>query len=255
MTESIILGLTGLFLGRLLNLTIDWLPPPRPPAEASLRCDGRHSIAFTNLMPLIGYLWRRGGCPSCHGKAPARWLAVEVMTALVCGFIGYQYGLTLSAGVLIFYCALFIHLALVDLEHSLILNKVVLPALPVALALFPFSPLGQSWGIGEAYLRSLGGLGLGFGIMLLVYLAARGGTGAGDVKLAALLGAVLGFPQIAAGLPLGFMVGGLAGLTLLALRLKRRTDAIPFGPALIIGAAAVLLGGAGVYNWYLGWFR
>jgi Flp pilus assembly protein protease CpaA len=110
------------------------------------------------------------------------------MTALVCGLIGYQYGLTLSAAVLIFYCALFIHLAFVDLEYSLILNKVVLPALPVVLVLFPFTPLGQSWDIGEAYLRSLGGLGLGFGIMLLVYLAARGGTGAGDVKLAALLG-------------------------------------------------------------------
>lgn len=255
MTESIILGLTGLFLGRLLNLTIDRLPSTRASTEASLRCEGRHSIAFINLVPLIGYLWRRGWCPSCRGKAPVRWLAVEAMTVLVCGLIGYQYGLTLSAAVLIFYCALFIHLAFVDLEHSLILNRVVLPALPAALALFPFSPLGQSWGLGEAYLRSLGGLGLGFGIMLLVYLAARGGTGAGDVKLAALLGAMLGFPQIAAGLPLGFILGGLAGLTLLILRLKRRTDAIPFGPALIIGAATVLLGGAGIYDWYLDLFR
>jgi prepilin signal peptidase PulO-like enzyme (type II secretory pathway) len=66
---------------------------------------------------------------------------------------------------------------------------------------------------------------------------------------------VLGFPQIAAGLPLGFILGGLAGLTLLVFWLKRRTDVIPFGPALIIGAAAVLLGGAGVYGWYLDLFR
>jgi hypothetical protein len=54
------------------------------------------------------------------------------------------------------------------------LNKVVLPALPLSIALFPFSPLGQSWDIGEAYLRSLEGAGLGFGIMLLVYIASRG---------------------------------------------------------------------------------
>jgi leader peptidase (prepilin peptidase) / N-methyltransferase len=245
----------GLFLGRLLNLTIDQWPPKKLPAESSARCDDRHSVALIDLLPLIGCLWRRGQRPPCPGKAPARCLAVETITALVCGLIGYQYGLTLSAGVLIFYCALFIHLAFVDLEHSLILNKVVLPALPAALALFPFSPVGQSWGISEAYLRSLAGLSLRFGIMLLVYLAARGGTGAGDVKLAALLGAVLGFPQIAAGLPLGFIFGGLAGFTLLTLRLKRRTNAIPFGPALIIGAVAVLLGGAGVYDWYLDLFR
>jgi prepilin signal peptidase PulO-like enzyme (type II secretory pathway) len=208
-----------------------------------------------NLAPLVSHFWRRGQCASCRRQAPVRGLAVEAITPLVCGFIGYQYGLTPGAAVLIFYCALFIHLTFVDLEHSLILNQVVLPALPAALALFPFSPLGQSWGIGEAYFRSLSGLGLGFGIMLLVYLAARGGTGAGDVKLAALLGAMLGFPQIAAGLPLGFILGGLAGLTLLALRLKRRSDAIPFGPALIIGAAAVLLAGPGVYSWYLDLFR
>jgi leader peptidase (prepilin peptidase)/N-methyltransferase len=169
--------------------------------------------------------------------------------------IGYQYGLTLSAAVLIVYCALFVHFTFVDLEHSLILNKVVLPALPLTIALFPFSPLGQSWDIGEAYLRSLEGAGLGFGIMLLVYIASRGGTGAGDVKLAALLGAILGFPQIAAGLPVGFVIGGLVGMVVLVLRLKGRKDSIPFGPSLVAGTTLVLLGGAGVYGWYLDLFR
>jgi leader peptidase (prepilin peptidase) / N-methyltransferase len=79
--------------------------------------------------------------------------------------------------------------------------------------------------------------------------------GAGDVKLAAVLGAVLGFPQIIAGLPIGFVIGGLAGMAVLALRVKGRKDTIPFGPSLIIGAALVLLGGAGVYGWYLNLFR
>ena len=105
---------------------------------------------------------------------PFRYPVVEVLTAGLCAFIGYRYGLTLPATVLIIYCALFVHFTFVDLEHSLILNKVVLPALPLSIALFPFSPLGQSWDIGEAYLRSLEGAGLGFGIMLLVYIASRG---------------------------------------------------------------------------------
>jgi leader peptidase (prepilin peptidase)/N-methyltransferase len=182
-------------------------------------------------------------------------VAVELIAAGLGGFMGHQHGLTLEAAVLMVYCALFIHLAFVDLEHSLVLNKVVLPALPLAIALFPFSPLGQTWGLGEAYLRSLEGAGLGFGIMLLVYLASRGGMGAGDVKLAALLGAVLGFPQIVAGLPVGFVIGGGVGMAVLALRVKGRKDTIPFGPSLIMGAALVLLGGAGVYGWYLDLFR
>ena len=98
-------------------------------------------------------------------------------------------------------------------------------------------------------------MGLGFGMMLVIYVATRGGTGAGDVKLAALLGAMLGFPQIVAGLMLGYILGGIAAVVLLALRIKSRKDHIPFGPALVIGTALIVLGGAGVYSWYLNLFR
>ena len=125
----------------------------------------------------------------------------------------------------------------------------------MALALFPLTPQAQDWGIGEAYLRALAGSGLGFGMMLVIYLVTRGGTGAGDVKLAALLGAMLGFPQIVAGLALGYILGGITAVILLALRIKSRKDPIPFGPALVIGTALVVLGGTGVYSWYLNLLR
>jgi leader peptidase (prepilin peptidase)/N-methyltransferase len=182
-------------------------------------------------------------------------LAAEIITALLCGNIVYQYGATIGSAVLIFYSALFIHLVFVNLEHSLILNKVVLPTLQIALALFPFSPLGQGWGIGGAYLRSLSGAGVGFGIMLAIYIASRGGTGAGDVELGALLGAILGFPQIIAGLPIGFVLGEMTGIIIFLLRIKGIKEAIPFGPALIIGCALVLLLGSSSYDWYLNLFR
>ena len=117
------------------------------------------------------------------------------------------------------------------------------------------TPLAQDWGIGEAYLRALAGSGLGFGMMLVIYLVTRGGAGAGDVKLAALLGAMLGFPQIVAGLALGYILGGITAVILLALRIKSRKDPIPLGPALVIGTALVVLGGTGVYSWYLNLFR
>jgi leader peptidase (prepilin peptidase)/N-methyltransferase len=256
--ESAILGVLGLFVGRFLNLTIDRLPPrPTLSSEASPNYGSptsNHPPLLVSLLPLVGHFWSHASARP-ETRIPLRYPVVEILTAGLCALIGYQYGLTLSAAVLIVYCALFVHFTFVDLEHSLILNKVVLPALPLTIALFPFSPLGQSWDIGEAYLRSLEGAGLGFGIMLLVYIASRGGTGAGDVKLAALLGAILGFPQIAAGLPVGFVIGGLVGMVVLVLRLKGRKDSIPFGPSLVAGTTLVLLGGAGVYGWYLDLFR
>jgi len=251
--ESIALVICGLFLGRFLNLTIDRLPPPSVPVfpPGSGRQHGFRGLA---LLPVVSHFGLLG-----HGsggiKLFSRSLAVEAITPLLCWAIADQYGLTPGAAVLVFYCALFIHLTFVDLEHSLILNKVVLPALPIALALFPFSPLGQGWGIGEAYSRSLSGAGVGFAILLVIYVASRGGTGAGDVKLAALLGAMLGLPQILAGLPMGFVLGGAAAIILLLARLKGIKETIPFGPALIAGSALVLLLGPGSYNWYLNLFR
>jgi leader peptidase (prepilin peptidase)/N-methyltransferase len=253
MVETIALAIFGLFLGRLLNLTIDRLPPPSP-SVFSAHPGHQYGFISLALLPVVSHFGLLGHGPGSI-RLFSRSLTVEAISMLLCPVIACQYGLTLGAAILIFYCALFIHLTFVDLEHSLILNKVVLPALPVALALFPFSPLGQGWGIGEAYLRSLGGAGVGFAIMLAIYIASRGGTGAGDVKLAALLGAILGFPQILAGLPVGFVLGGALGILVLLLRIKGRKETIPFGPALVIGSALVLLLGPDTYGWYLDLFR
>ena len=257
LVEGAVLAVIGIILGRLLNLTIDRLPPQTSTPAAATRCQGRHPIDPAYFLPVIGYFWWHRQCSICTLRIPLRALLVEAVTATACGVIGYWYGLTPTAAILIFYCALFIHLAVVDLEHSLLLNVVVLPAIPVALAVFPFSPipLAEDWGLGEAYLRSLAGMGLGFSVMLLIYLVSRGGMGLGDVKLAALLGAILGFPQIIAGLAIAYILGGAAGVIILLLKLRRRSDPIPFGPALVIGTALVAFGGTAVYGWYLNLFR
>ena len=260
MGEVIAFAVFGLLLGRFLNLTIDRLPrelapefSPEPDEQSTPYLGSPQGFMALTMVPVVGhlgYLGRdRGGL-----KLFTRSLSVELVAAGLCAYIGYQYGLTLGAVVLVLYCAVLIYLSFVDLERSIIPNKVVLPALPVALALFPFTPLGQDWALGEAYLRSLAGAGLGFGMLLVVFVASRGGIGAGDVKLAALLGAILGFPQVIAGLAFGFVFGGLLGITILILRLKSLKEKMPYAPALIIGAAAVLLLGSGIYSWYLDLF-
>jgi leader peptidase (prepilin peptidase)/N-methyltransferase len=97
---------------------------------------------------------------------------------------------------------------------------------------------------------------MGFGVMLLVYGASLGrGLGLGDLKLAAFLGGVLGFPLIIAGLMIAFMAGGLVALALLALRLRGLKGAMPYGPALVAGATVALLAGRGIWPWYFSLFR
>ncbi len=85
--------------------------------------------------------------------------------------------------------------------------------------------------------------------MLTLYLIARGGMGAGDVKLGALVGAATGLPFILTTLMVAFLWGGVTGLVSLALGVRKRKDAIPFGPYLAGAATAALFFADAMHRW------
>lgn len=78
--------------------------------------------------------------------------------------------------------------------------------------------------------------------------------GWGDVKLAALIGIVTGFPLVFVVLLMGIILGGLVAVLLLALKIKKRKEAIPFAPFLSLATILTLLWGSNILNWYLGLF-
>jgi leader peptidase (prepilin peptidase)/N-methyltransferase len=102
--------------------------------------------------------------------------------------------------------------------------------------------------LAPAFLSALGAAGLIAAIVIL----SRGGMGGGDIKLAAMIGAFVGWPGVVVALFSAFVVGGLAGIVLLALRVRGRKDAIPFGPALAVGALVALFWGDAIVRWYWG---
>lgn len=251
----IVLVSVGLALGSFLNVTIDRLPRGESLVFPASHCDScYHRLSPLDLVPIASFVWLLGRCRYCGCRIPYRAPVVEGIAAAGCGFIGYEYGLTPAAVVLVLYLSAFVHFMFVDLEHSLILNSAILAALVVVLMTLPFSPIRQHLSLGQTYLQSLIGAGVGFGIMLLIYLLSKGKMGAGDVKLAALLGTMLGFPQIIAGLATGLVFGGILATALLVLKLRGRSDAIPLGPMLVGGAAVVLVTGTSLYDWYWGLF-
>ena len=158
---------------------------------------------------------------------------------------------------LMLYASLLILVFFIDLEHNLVLNKVVYPAIPVALLLAPLGPPGWSPdGIGgvSAYLTALEGGGFALLLFLLLFVVSRGGMGAGDVKLSLLLGLMLGLPLTIIALPLAFITGGITAVLLVALRRKGMKSTMPFAPFLSGGALFVLFWGEPLLNWYLGLF-
>jgi leader peptidase (prepilin peptidase)/N-methyltransferase len=182
---------------------------------------------------------------------------VELATGLTFAFLYWwcvifntELGIA-AFGVLAFYACLFIIIFVIDLEHGLILNKVVYPGMVVALllALYPWPWLTESMVMRVAY-AALGG-GIGFGIFLLIALVSRGGMGWGDVKLAALIGLATGFPLVFVAIIMGAILGGIVAVALVIAKRRKRRETIPFGPFLALAAMITLLWGSNILDWYL----
>jgi len=167
---------------------------------------------------------------------------------------------------MVLYTCIFIVLSIIDLKHGILPNIITYPAMPLALIFFIFWGEGITglssnffqWNFSVPYLaflcNSLTGGATGFIIFLLVVLISRGSMGMGDVKLAALIGLMTGFPLVVVSLFIAILTGGLVAIILLVTRLKKRKDPVPFGPFLCLGALIALVWGKDIVMWYLGFY-
>ncbi|MBI2165520.1 MAG: prepilin peptidase [Chloroflexi bacterium] len=244
--------LSGLAVGSFLNVVIDRLPRGQSIVGVASHCEAcQRPVAFYDLVPLLSYLWLRGRCRYCQARIPARLPVVEAATGALFGWTAYQHGASLTTVVALLGMGFLLVIFFTDLEYRLILNKVVLPGAVLLLALFPFGPIGREQSLWASYLSGVEGVALGFGVMLLIYVASRGGMGEGDVKLGALIGAVSGFPGVLATLWYAFVVGGIAALALIGAGKRSRKDMMPYGLFMAGAAIAILLGGENIYSWYV----
>jgi leader peptidase (prepilin peptidase)/N-methyltransferase len=250
---TIVFALLGLAVGSFLNVCIDRLPQNKSIAYPPSHCEAcQHKLSAKDLIPVFSYLRLRGRCRYCQISIPRKLLWVELATAVIFALLYWHYGLSPELGVMAFYACLFIVIFVIDLEHSLILNKVVYPTMVVALllSLYPWPWLSESMGMRVAY-AALGGA-IGFVVFLVIALVSRGGMGWGDVKLAALIGLATGFPLVFVAIIMAAILGGIVAVVLLATRRRGRREMIPFGPFLALAAMVTLLWGSNILSWYLG---
>jgi len=238
-------GVFGAVVGSFLNVCIDRLPQGgslfHPPSHCP-SCQQR--LAAWDLIPVISYLWLRGRCRYCGASIPYRVLGVELGAAFLFGFLWWWYGPGIPLLIVTFYGSLFLVIAIIDLEHGLILDRLVYPAVVISLVLAIFYAK-------PGLVSALMGGGLGFIILLLPVLVYRESMGWGDVKMAGLIGVVTGFPVVVIALFIAFISGGLVGAIMLLSRRKGRKATIPFGPFLSLGTVLALLWGQSLLDWYL----
>lgn len=236
-------SLLGLAVASFLNLCIDRLPEGRSIISPPSHCEAcGHRLAPFDLLPVLSYLWLRGRCRYCAAPIPFRTLAVELGTALLFALLWHLHDSALQLALATLYTLFLIIISVVDLERGRILNRLVYPGLALGLLAAPFVP--------QHYLLELLGGGLvGFGLLFLIAVAYPGGMGMGDVKLAAFIGLMVGFPGILVALFLSFVAGGIAAASLMLAGLKGRRDPIPFGPFLVMGGIVSMLYGETILTW------
>ena len=217
------------------------------------------ALAVVALLPGVGaglltnraagrFPWPPGaGARELLGPGPVavRPPVVEVATALLAALTVLRTGLSWELPAFLLLAVVGVLLAVVDLQHRLLPNRVVLPALGAGTALLLLAALAD--GAWDALLRSVLGAAALFAVYLVLALVSPGGLGMGDVKLAALLGLYLGWLGWAAvvlGALAGFVVQAVVALGLLATRRIGLRGELPFGPAMLAGAALVIGGTA-----------
>lgn len=244
--EGLVATLLGAVAGSFANVAIYRLPRHESVITPRSRCPhcGRLIRARDNI-PVLSFLWLRGRCRDCGAPISWRYPLVEAGTALLFLAVWWRFGLSAAALRAWIFALIMVVVIFVDLEHQIIPNALTYPGLLVGLA------LAWTGGPREFLVSLAAALGAGL-IFFLIAVVSRGGMGGGDVKLAAVMGAFVGWPVIAAAMFISFTLGGVVGLALLLAGRRRRKDPVPFGPFLAAGGLAALFWGNALVRWYLG---
>ena len=245
-----ILGLFGLLVGSFLNVCIHRLPRDLSVVTPPSHCPTcRTPLRWYHNVPVLSWLLLGRRCGFCRTPISWRYPLVELVTAGLFAFHGWWFEPSALLLVRVVFAAALVVLFLTDYDCRILPNEITLGGIVVGWVAAAFLPPGLT--------SSIIGTVLGGGLLWTtgaLYERVRGveGMGMGDVKMLAMVGAVLGWPLMLLTLVVASFTGGLFGMALIAARADARTTAVPFGTFLAVGALVSSLFGDGIVSWYLG---
>ncbi len=265
--------LIGLLVGSFLNVLIYRLPKMmhndwREQAREILELPSETQTATFNLVlpnsscphcsheikpwenvPVISYLFLCGKCSSCKSPISMRYPLVELTCGLLSAFIAWNFGFTWQTGAMLLLTWGLLAMSLIDVDHQLLPDSLVLPLLWLGL-------IANSFGLFTSLEDALWGAIAGYLSLWSVYwlfklATGKEGMGYGDFKLLAMLGAWGGWQVLPLTILLSSLVGAVLGLIMLRLRNAEASTPIPFGPYLAIAGWIALIWGEQITSSYL----
>jgi len=266
----------GLLVGSFLNVVIHRLPimmqrdwraqareflelPAEPVSTFNLvlphshcpHCN--HQIRAWENIPLVSWLALRGKCSSCRAPISARYPLVELLCGLLSAYVAWHFGFSWQAGAMLLLTWGLLAMSMIDVDHQLLPDSIVLPLLWLGLIV-------NSFGLFASLPDALWGAVAGYLSLWSVYwmfklVTGKEGMGYGDFKLLAMLGAWGGWQVLPLTILLSSVVGAVLGTIMLRLQKAESGTAIPFGPYLAIAGWIALLWGDRITATYLQFAR
>lgn len=244
--------LFGLCIGSFINVCIFRLPVSKsitkPARSVCPKCGS--IIKFYDNIPVLSYIILKRRCRTCSAIIPFRYPMVEILSGFCALAVFCKFGFSLQWFIYYTFIASLIVITFIDLDHQIIPDVITLPGIPIffvaALAIPAMGWLNSIIGI-------LAGGGSLFAVAFIYNLLTRkDGMGGGDIKLLAMIGALIGLKGVLFTIFVSSAIGTLVGV-LLMLRTKQGLKlAVPFGPFLAIGAVSYIFFGERLIFWYLG---
>ena len=268
---SIIIFIFGLIIGSFLNVVIYRLENGGKIINDRSRClSCKHTLNWYDLIPILSFIFLKGKCRYCNNKISWQYPLVEIGTGILFVIIfSIQYSVFSIFHLLFWFyiTAAFIVIFVYDLKNYIIPDKVIYPAIIITTIFRLFSEFIVDNNIQYSIfnISAQGGPALGwqfsnfifaafiasFFFYSIIVLTKGKGMGGGDVKLAFLMGLLLGWPVILLSIFLSFIFGSIVGIYLILLGKKKMGSMIPFGPFLIIGTFVGIFWGERIVEWYL----
>ena len=239
----------------------DTLPADLPKGQFNLvvprsRCPacGKTIKAWQNI-PVLSYLLLGAQCSNCRKSISVRYPLVEMLTAVLAAMCAWHFGFGWEALMAIGLTCALVSISLIDVDHQIIPDSIVLPLMWVGLIMSLFHPLAAAETLfvapRDAIIGALAGyLSLWSVYQLFKLVTGKEGMGYGDFKLLAALGAWLGWQTLHIIILMSAVVGAVIGIAMILLRGRDRQLPIPFGPYLAAAGWITMLYGEAIWNAY-----
>ena len=257
---SLIIFAVGASFGSFLNVVVYRLPAKLSLFWPRSRCpDCLRPLKKRDNIPLLGWLWLKGRCRYCRGKISRRYPLVETTTGLLFLLVFWKYDLSIQTLGYWAFVSWLLALSLIDLDTMTLPNSLTQSGLVAGLLfqgtvgyLQP-SPLS---GISHQLISGIAAAVLGLWLVDSIgfigsIVFGRPAMGAGDAKLAAMMGAWLGWRYLLLSGFIAVGIGALGGVVGIALHRRSRWQQMPFGPFLALGAGLTIFWGEAILSTYM----